>query len=319
MYNMDRSIIGNITKKTQDNMESTLFFYDKLKNNYYLKDSFRDLLHYLENIFKVNNLELTLTDKSNLEDQLIFSHSLAEEDENCPFSYMVEVNKHIHIQYNFKANCNQHQDDIKQCDDDLKTLFNLISPILYFTYLKEIIEELKLTDHVTSLYNRTYLVQHLEKMLPLARREEKKVAFLMVGIDHFKAVIDEFDYEIGDKVLIELSEVLKEAIRTSDIVVRLEGDEFLVVLHNVLNEDNALMVANKIIDMFKEKRVIVNAATNQTLMKTLCVGISMFPEDTLDMDQLLKNADIGLYEARNEGRNKVKLFNATKPDDIDLF
>lgn len=316
---MNRSIMGTITKKTQDNIESTLFFYDKLKNNYYLKDSFRDIQHYLENIFGLNNLELTLTDKTNLENELIFSHSLAEEDEKCPFSYVVDVNKNIHISYDFKANCEKHQKEIISYDDDLKTLFNLISPILYFTYLKEIIEELKLTDNVTNLYNRTYLVQHLEKMLPLARREHKKVAFLMIGIDHFKAVIDEFDYEIGDKVLIELSGVLKETIRTSDIVVRLEGDEFLVVLHNVSCENNALMVANKIIDMFKEKRVLVNAATNQTLMKTLCIGISMFPDDALDMDQLLKNADIGLYEARNEGRNQVKLFNSTKPDEIDFF
>lgn len=316
---MNRSIMGTITKKTQDNIENTLFFYDKLKNNYYMKDSFKDIQNYLENIFGINNLELTLRDKSNLENELIFSHSLAEEDEKCPFSYVVDVNKNIHLIYDFKANCPKHQEEINECDDDLKTLFNLISPILYFTYLKEIIEELKLTDNVTNLYNRTYLVQHLEKMLPLARREQKKVAFLMVGIDHFKAVIDEFDYEIGDRVLVELSSVLKETIRTSDIVVRLEGDEFLVVLHNVINEENAIMVATKIIDTFKEKKVVVNEATNQTLMKTLCIGISMFPDDALDMDQLLKNADIGMYEARNEGRNKIKLFQATKPDEIELF
>lgn len=316
---MKNSIIENMTKKAQENIENTLIFYDKLKNNYYLKDSFNDIKSYLNTVFGINNLELILIDKTNADDELIYSHSLAEEDVNCPFSYTVDVNDNIHVTYNFKANCETHNDEITENHDDLNTLFNLISPILYFTYLKEIIEELKLTDNVTNLYNRTYLVQHLDKMLPLARREDKKVAFLMVGIDHFKAVIDEFDYEIGDKVLVELAAVLKETIRTSDIVVRLEGDEFLVVLHNVMNEENAFMVANKIIETFKEKKVVVNATTNQTLMKTLCIGISMFPNDSLDMDQLLKNADIGMYEARNEGRNKVKLFAATKPDDIELF
>lgn len=316
---MNRNIIGNMTKNTQENIESTLLFYDKLKNNYYLKDSFHDIKSYLNTLYGINNLEFILVDQSNLENELTFSSSLAEEDENCPFNYGVDVNDNIHIKYNFKANSPKHQDEITECENDLKTLFNLISPILYFTYLKEIIEELKLTDNVTSLYNRTYLVQHLDTMLPLARRENKKVAFLMIGIDHFKAVIDEFDYEVGDKVLIELAAILKDTIRTSDIVVRLEGDEFLVVLHNVMTEENAIMVAQKIIDTFKEVKVVVNPATNQTLMKTLCVGISMFPDDALDMDQLLKNADIGLYEARNEGRNKVKLFKATTPDEIDFF
>lgn len=316
---MQNTILKNMTKKAQENIENTLLFYDKLKNNYYLKDSFKDIKDYLENVFAVNNLELILTDKVNSEDELIFAHSLAEEDENCPFSYVVDVNDDIHITYNFKANCPVHNDDIHENHEDLNTLFNLISPILYFTYLREMIEELKLTDNVTNLYNRTYLMQHLEKMIPLSMRENKKIAFLMVGIDHFKAVIDEFDYEIGDKVLVELSNVLKETIRTSDIVVRLEGDEFLVVLHNVLTEENALMVANKIIDTFKEKKVVVNPSTGQTLMKTLCVGVSMFPDDARETEYLLKYADIGLYEARNEGRNKVKMYAATKPDDIELF
>ena len=316
---MQHSVLKNMTQKVHDNIENTLLFYDKLKNNTYVKDSFHDIKEYLQKAFEINNLELILDDSTNEEDELIYAHSLAQEDANCPFSYVVEMNKYIKITYNFKANNPEHQDKISENSEDLETLFNLISPIIYFTYLREIIEELKLTDNVTNLYNRTYLMQHLEKMLPLSLREDKKVAFLMVGIDHFKAVIDEFDYEIGDKVLVELSNVLKESIRTSDIVVRLEGDEFLVVLHNVMNEENAMMVAQKIIDTFKEKKVIVNASTGQTLMKTLCIGVSMFPSDAVEADYLLKYADVGLYEARNLGRNQIKLYSSTRPDDIELF
>ena len=316
---MQHSVLKNMTQKVHDNIENTLLFYDKLKNNTYVKDSFHDIKEYLQKAFEINNLELILDDSTNEEDELIYAHSLEEKDENCPFSYVVEMNKYIKITYNFKANNPEHQDKISENSEDLETLFNLISPIIYFTYLREIIEELKLTDNVTNLYNRTYLMQHLEKMLPLSLREDKKVAFLMVGIDHFKAVIDEFDYEIGDKVLVELSNVLKESIRTSDIVVRLEGDEFLVVLHNVMNEENAMMVAQKIIDTFKEKKVIVNASTGQTLMKTLCIGVSMFPSDAVEADYLLKYADVGLYEARNLGRNQIKLYSTTRPDDIELF
>ena len=202
---MNSNIIKDISKNTQENIEKTLFFYDKLKNNYYIKDSFHDIKNYLDLTFGINNLKLILTDQSNLEDKLTFENDLEEYDNNYPSSFTIDVNKKIHISYKFKATNKEHNDAISEREDDLNTLFNLISPILYFTYLKEIIEELKLTDSVTNLYNRTYLEQHLEKMLPLARREHKKVAFLIVGIDHFKAVIDEFDYQIGDKVLIEIA------------------------------------------------------------------------------------------------------------------
>ncbi len=318
---MNNNIISKITQSTKSNIENTVSFYDKLKNNLYVKDSFKDIRVYLELLFETNNLRMVLNDDSNLENELIYEYSLDKIDDKMEFlsEFKVEVNNQLEIIYSFVATDKEHFDLVQVRYEDLNNIFNLISPILYFTYLKEIIEELKVTDNVTLLYNRVYLNQHLEKMIPLARRENKKVAFLMVGIDHFKAVIDEFDYEIGDKVLQELAKILKDTIRTSDIVVRLEGDEFLIVLHNVISEENAFMVAQKLIDTFKVIEVVVNEATNQRLKKTICVGISIFPDDSATIDQVLKNADISLYEARNKGRNQALLYSNTQADVVELF
>jgi len=141
----------------------------------------------------------------------------------------------------------------------------------------------------------------------------------MVGIDHFKAVIDEFDYEIGDKVLIELASTLQEDIRNSDIVIRLDADEFLVVLANVQNKESAVFVAEKLVENFGKREVDVNSYTGQTLKKTVCIGISMYPDDSTSIDQILKNADISLYEARNKGRSQVLVFNQDQESSVDLF
>jgi diguanylate cyclase (GGDEF)-like protein len=316
---MNNTIINNITKSTANHIENTLKFYDKLKNNIYLDDSFQDIKNYFDTLYQVDNFKMSLKDDSNLKNILEFEHNLNPSNNGRQLNFLVNVNDKLHITYSFCMCDEAHLNNINSKKEDINNLFNLISPIIYFTYLKEVIEELKLTDNVTKLYNRTYLVQHLEKMLPLAQREEKKIGFLMVGIDHFKAVIDEFDYEIGDKVLLALANVLKDTVRTSDIVVKLGADEFLVVLHNVVSENNAIMVAQKLIKSFKQTKVIVNEKTQQMLMKTICIGISIFPDDSVSIDQILKNADVSLYEARNKGRNQALLYSNTQTNVIEFF
>ena len=201
----------------------------------------------------------------------------------------------------------------------INLLFYTITPLISKSFLEAKLKDSTHKDNITGLYNRSYLMQHLDKMLPLARREQKKVGFLMIGMDHFKAVIDEFDYTIGDKVLIELARTLLEATRESDIVVRLEADEFLVVLANIQDDESTIMVAKKLIERFSQCEVDVNSYTGQTLKKTVCIGISMYPDDSTSIDQILKNADISLYEARNKGRSQVLKFEKGQESSIDLF
>ena len=141
----------------------------------------------------------------------------------------------------------------------------------------------------------------------------------MIGIDHFKAVIDEFDYDIGDKVLIELAKVIHGNINDFDIVARLTGDEFLVALVNTSSSTVALDIAQKIIDEFSIIEVVVDEETNQTLKKTICIGVSLYPEHSDDINQVLKYADSFLYEAKNKGRSKIAIYKKEEESSIDLF
>src|SRR5690606_36836925 len=113
-------------------------------------------------------------------------------------------------------------------------------------------------DKLTGCYNRAYLNNIVKPIFSLANRENEKIAFLRIGIYHFKAVLTEFDYNIGDKVIKNLASLLKKSVRESDFVIRMSNDAFLVVLRYITNEENALFVANKIINKSKDEKVVVN-------------------------------------------------------------
>ena len=200
----------------------------------------------------------------------------------------------------------------------VKTTFDIVAQTIYNKYLEYKIVQMTLKDSLTGLYNRQYVDEYLKTTLPLSQREHKKIAFLKVGIDHFKAVIDEFDYTIGDKVLKLLAKSLEDTVRGTDIVARIENDEFLIVLHNINNENNAIIIADKIINNFKNAKIVVDEKTNQILMKTICTGISIYPDDAVKIDEIFRSSDIALYEARNKGRSQYFKF---KKDDetIELF
>lgn len=195
----------------------------------------------------------------------------------------------------------------------------IFSQSLFNKYMEKTLNEMSLVDQVTGSYNRCYLDNYANNLLSISNREQKKIAFVKVGIDQFRAVIDEFDYEIGDKVLKELAKTLKDSVRESDLVIKISDDEFLVILQNIINENNAILISQKLINNFSKKEVIINEQTKQTLMKTICSGISIYPDNATTIDEIIKKSDIALYEARNRGRSQVFLFSENDTNKIDFF
>mgnify|MGYP000213951748 FL=1 len=195
----------------------------------------------------------------------------------------------------------------------------IFSQSLFNKYMEKTLNEMSLVDHLTGSYNRCYLDNYATNLLSLSNREQKKIAFVKVGIDQFKAVIDEFDYEVGDKVLKALAKTLKESVRESDLVIKISNDEFLVILLNIINENNAILIAQKLINNFSKQEVIINEQTKQTLMKTICSGISIYPDNAATIDEIIKKSDIALYEARNRGRSQVFMFSEEDTNKIDFF
>lgn len=302
---------------TKDIKES-FYLYEKIRRLDLVDEIYDELRLWLGQIYKIHNIKIIISTKDN--NDLIF-HNGKEYDTKGGLSlnFNIDINKEATILFSFLCENEEHYREIKDKYMYLNILFYAVTPLISKALLEVKLSESELKDSITGLYNRKYLLNHLDKMLPLARREDKKVAFVMVGMDHFKAVIDEFDYTIGDKVLIELAKVLQETTRESDIVVRLEADEFLVVLANIIDGESAIMVAQKLVQKFSECEVDVNSYTGQTLKKTICAGISMYPDDSTSIDQILKNADISLYEARNQGRSQILKFEKNQESSIDLF
>ncbi len=272
-------------------------------NNYLISlktigDVFEYLASYLNKNFNIKRVQISINEKE-LFLNYTYDNTLLSKDFFIQINDTGDILKLSILYYEEKE-----IKDINQTLEFLKTTFNIIAQTIYNKYLKIKLIEISLKDSLTGLYNREYINEYLKKFLVLSKRERKKIAFLKIGIDHFKAVIDEFDYKIGNEVLKELAKVLSTTIRSSDIIARIEADEFLIILHNISNENNAVIVTNKIINNFKEIKVIVNKETNQTLQKTVCIGISIFPDDVQQIDEIFKATDIALYEAKNKGRSQ---------------
>ena len=281
-----------------------------------LEKSCLNIYEYLKLHHHVNFLSIDIRKNDLIEN--IFAHN------NGDIKYFTNTlsfkeNTFTDIIFNFLSETIENFEIIK---NDLKTInmaLQIFSQSLFNKYMEKILKEISLVDHLTGSYNRSYLDNYAHNLLSISNREQKKIAFVKVGIDQFKAVIDEFDYEVGDKVLKSLANTLKATIRDSDLVVKISNDEFLVILLNIINESNAVIISEKLIDNFSKEKIIVNNETKQALMKTICSGISIYPDNATSIEEIIKKSDIALYEAKNRGRSQVYLFNEDDTNKIDFF
>lgn len=305
--------MNNILELNTDTVQAILKLNDQLKKLDCFDTMFKSISDFVKEEYDISHYLVTINENliySNLE----LANGLSFKD----FSIELNAETQLKISIYYKDN----KDSEKLLLNNLevvKVLFDVISQTLYSKYLEYKIDTLALKDCLTGLYNRQYIDEYLKTTLPLSNRERKKMAFIKIGIDHFKAVIDEFDYNVGDKVLKELAKSVQDSVRKSDLVARIEADEFFVVLHNVINEENAIKIAEKIVDNFKNTKVIVDTNTKQTLMKTICTGISMYPDDADKIEEIFRSSDIALYEARNKGRSQIFKFKKEDTNSIDLF
>jgi two-component system cell cycle response regulator len=162
---------------------------------------------------------------------------------------------------------------------------------------------LALTDELTGLYNRRYVLAHLNELLARGGKDDEQIAVLMLDIDHFKSVNDNYGHPAGDDILRELAARLLRQVRSVDLVARLGGEEFVAVMPET-NLMDATAVAERL-------RVAVNAepftvkASGERLPVTISIGVAATDDADEGIDALLKRADDGLYAAKNGGRNRV--------------
>jgi diguanylate cyclase (GGDEF)-like protein/PAS domain S-box-containing protein len=168
----------------------------------------------------------------------------------------------------------------------------------------EIIRQQAYFDTLTSLPNRFLALDRLSQLLTEAERNNEKTAVLFLDLDDFKKINDSLGHEIGDKVLIQSAQRLKQVLREGDTVGRLGGDEFIVLLRGITEHHDALVTTENLLKSFREPFVI----DGRELMLTLSIGVAISPENGHCASDLLRNADTAMYQAKDLGRNTYSFF-----------
>jgi diguanylate cyclase (GGDEF)-like protein/PAS domain S-box-containing protein len=169
---------------------------------------------------------------------------------------------------------------------------------------EEQIKELAYHDALTGLPNRLLFNDRLAVAVAQAHRSSSRLAVLFLDLDRFKVINDSLGHSLGDRLLQEVGRRLQAGIREGDTVARLGGDEFILLLPGIGRAEDAAKVAEKILDMTK----FPVRLEDRELFVTASIGISLYPDDGLDVDSLIKNADTAMYRAKEQGRDNYQLY-----------
>ncbi len=159
-------------------------------------------------------------------------------------------------------------------------------------------------DSLTALPNRSLFYDRIYHGLARARRSNSRVALMLLDIDRFKIINDSLGHDAGDVLLKIIAMRLNEGVRDMDTVARLGGDEFVIVLEGIQDLDDVVFVANKLLTTLARPLEV----SGHSITTTVSVGVSIFPDDGKDTDELLKNADIAMYKAKEAGKNNCQFY-----------
>ncbi|MBF0627036.1 MAG: diguanylate cyclase [Magnetococcales bacterium] len=175
------------------------------------------------------------------------------------------------------------------------------APTIEAKRLLDTLRESALRDALTGLHNRRFLEEYVGTLEATAKRKKHRLSVLLMDIDHFKEVNDVFGHDVGDTVLRVVAKALAGQIRTSDMVIRYGGEEFLVILQEG-EEYSGERMAEKLRLAVAALKIPIPSGI---MRKTISIGVAGFPSDGEDIWEVIKCADIALYDAKHNGRNRV--------------
>lgn len=191
--------------------------------------------------------------------------------------------------------------------DPNSQLLGYLGAISDISELKEAqlkMETLAFYDSLTGLANRRLFRDRLVKSIANAQRTQSSVALMFIDMDQFKRINDTLGHDAGDVLLVEVAKRLQQNVRETDTVSRVGGDEFTVLLTDVHDSHDVLLIAEKLLKTLSEPIII----QGHTLVTTVSIGITLTPEDSIDDNILMKNADLAMYRAKELGRNNIQFF-----------
>lgn len=167
------------------------------------------------------------------------------------------------------------------------------------------LEHMATHDELTGLPNRALLRDRLSYALTAAQRNNRRGALLLLDLDHFKMVNDSHGHPVGDQLLREVSLRLSGCVKSTDTLARLGGDEFVVLLERIERVEEAALVAERLLNALVNKPFFLFG--NEIRVRT-SIGITVFPDDDVRLDELMKNVDLALYAAKQDGRNRYHFY-----------
>lgn len=177
---------------------------------------------------------------------------------------------------------------------------------------KQQLQQLAEKDSLTQLPNRFSFTRLLNQAVARAQRNKTLLAILFLDLDRFKEVNDSLGHDAGDELLITTANRLLHVVRTGDVVARLSGDEFVILLEDIKRPEDASSVASHIINKVREPLTLLG----KRLQPAVSIGITIFPNDGDNADRLLQNADTAMYRAKRKGSNTFRLYDYSMTESV---
>jgi len=224
------------------------------------------------------------------------------EDENkyylCrPYS----ISNDLDFVVTFTLETKEEHDRVRGLLPFIQDYVDAAKPEIVSKKLMQILERNAQTDPLTSLYNRKFLENYIDTSLYNGKLKGKPCGLMMVDIDFFKLINDNYGHDIGDIAIKTIANTLTDVVKADDVVIRFGGEEFIVVLTDCI-EERLQHTAEEIRIAFSQQKI---QAGSETFSKTVSIGTSLFPNKTQDFWKYVKQSDIALYNAKQGGRNQV--------------
>lgn len=244
---------------------------------------------------------------------------------NCPLRAMFQSPrdlKTLYTNYEFKESAREFEalsapllDVEGNLSAIIQTHRDITEHIRMREHLKRQKEELDYQAHfdsLTTLPNRLFFNEHLTHAIKKSRQSHRKIALFFIDLDKFKQVNDTLGHDYGDKVLCEASTRMQQTLRIDDMLFRLGGDEFTIVMENITSPEDASILAQRINTIMEDPIFL----ENETLYVSNSIGISIYPDDAQNAADLLRFADAAMYKAKEEGRNTFRFYSSRFSDKI---
>ncbi len=183
-------------------------------------------------------------------------------------------------------------------------IINCFNDVSEVTHIRKQPLNVATYDPLTGVTNRMLLYDRYEMAMAHAQRSQKKIAIAMIGMDSFQDINETYSETVGDKLLIQASRRMARFCRTEDTVVRYRGDEFIILMTHVKNEEAGESAFRRLLHAFKVPFVI----NGETIKITLSIGIALYPDHGSDINDLIRKADIAMYYVKKNGKNNLRFF-----------